>query len=59
MLGGAGGTLYSKLKSDAFLQALDAALQNGHWVVLVHSTDQQTDQQISHMLEQTFTEDIV
>jgi hypothetical protein len=59
LLGGAGGTIYGKLKSDAFLQALDEALKNGHWVVIVHSASQQTDQQVSQLLEQTFTEDIV
>ncbi|MGB5599603.1 MAG: hypothetical protein WBM66_12855 [Thiothrix litoralis] len=59
LLGGAGGTIYGKLKSDAFLQALDEALKNGHWVVIVHSTSQATDQQISQLLEQTFTEDMV
>lgn len=59
LLGGAGGTIYGKLKSDAFLQALDEALQNSHWVLIVHSANQQTDQQISQLLEQTFTEDIV
>lgn len=59
LLGGAGGTIYGKLKSDAFLQALDQALKNGHWIIIVHSASQQTDQQVSQLLEQPFTEDIV
>lgn len=59
MLGSAGGTIYGKLKTDTFLQVLDDALQHGHWVVIVHSTSQETDQRISQLLEQPFTESVL
>lgn len=59
LLGGAGGTVYGKLKSQTFIQALDDALRNGHWVVVVHSASQETDQQLSQLLEQTFTEKVL
>ena len=59
LLGGAGGAVYGELKGDAFIQALDGALKSGHWVVVVHSKNLETDQQVSQLLEQTFTEDMV
>lgn len=59
LLGGAGGTVYSKLKNGSFLQALDQALKNGHWVVIVHSASQRTDRIVTKLLEQSFTENIL
>lgn len=58
LLGGTGGALYGGFKGDAFLQALESALAQGHWAIVVHSADKETDQAVSQLLEQTFTEDI-
>ncbi|OQX14128.1 MAG: hypothetical protein BWK73_10280 [Thiothrix lacustris] len=57
LVGSTGSALYTGLQSDAFVQAVDTALQNGHWVVIAHSALLETDQQISQILEQPFTEE--
>jgi hypothetical protein len=58
LLGGTGGALYGGIKGDAFLQALEEALGQGHWAIVVHSEDRETDQEVSRLMEQTFTETI-
>ena len=53
-LGATGGMIVGvKPKEDLFVAVLEDALIRGHWVVITHSADRQTDQKISLLMKDT------